>query len=258
MDSLWCKDAVIYELPVQAFYDSNGDGSGDFPGLIAKLDYLRDLGVSAISLLPFYPSPLGDGLQITEYESVDPRYGTLRDFQTFLSEAHTRSLRVLVEQRLYRRPDFDIDHASFHDALTGATRFWLDMGVDGIRLGGRTHDVGRGQGDDARKVHQLLRELRQIFTQRYPGRVLVADAPWCDEDGVSYFGDGDECHLALNMRLTPRLFLALKQESCLTLAPYGFYWFTMDHTSREMGRHEPSGFAIDRRADSGNAPGLVA
>ncbi|GIX47319.1 MAG: hypothetical protein KatS3mg131_1530 [Candidatus Tectimicrobiota bacterium] len=90
-DPLWYKDAIIYELHVRAFYDSNGDGIGDFRGLTQKLDYLQDLGVTAIWLLPFYPSPLrDDGYDIADYTSIHPHYGTLRDFRTFLREAHRR------------------------------------------------------------------------------------------------------------------------------------------------------------------------
>jgi maltose alpha-D-glucosyltransferase/alpha-amylase len=95
---LWYKDAVIYELHVKTFHDSDGDGIGDFKGLTQKLDYLQDLGVTAIWLLPFYPSPLrDDGYDIGDYMSVHPSYGTLRDFQTFLREAHRRGLRVITE-----------------------------------------------------------------------------------------------------------------------------------------------------------------
>src|SRR5680860_1856524 len=94
-DSLWYKDAVFYELHVRAFADSNGDGIGDFQGLIAKLDYLRDLGITAIWLLPFFPSPLlDDGYAIADYTAVHPAYGTLDDFQALLDEAHQRGLRV--------------------------------------------------------------------------------------------------------------------------------------------------------------------
>ena len=85
-DPLWYKDAIIYELHVRAFHDSNGDGIGDFRGLIEKLDYLQDLGVTAIWLLPFYPSPLrDDGYDIADYTDVNPIYGTLDDFKTFLA-----------------------------------------------------------------------------------------------------------------------------------------------------------------------------
>jgi maltose alpha-D-glucosyltransferase/alpha-amylase len=97
-DPLWYKDAVIYELHVRAFFDSNSDGIGDFPGLTEKLDYLRDLGINAIWLLPFYPSPLrDDGYDIGRYEGVHPSYGTLADFRRFMREAHDRGLRVVTE-----------------------------------------------------------------------------------------------------------------------------------------------------------------
>ena len=94
----WYKDALIYELHVRAFCDSNGDGIGDFNGLISKLDYLQDLGITAIWLLPFYPSPLrDDGYDIADYTNVNPSYGTLADFKKFLREAHRRDLRVITE-----------------------------------------------------------------------------------------------------------------------------------------------------------------
>src|SRR5438105_13886950 len=97
-DPLWYKDAVIYEVHVKSFYDSNGDGVGDFPGLIQKLDYLQDLGVNCLWLLPFYPSPLrDDGYDIADYRSVHPAYGTLRDFRQLVREAHRRGIRVITE-----------------------------------------------------------------------------------------------------------------------------------------------------------------
>jgi maltose alpha-D-glucosyltransferase / alpha-amylase len=97
-DPLWYKDAIIYELHVRAFHDSSGDGMGDFRGLTQKLDYLQDLGVTAIWLLPFSPSPWkDDGYDIADYTDVHPAYGTLKDFQHFLKEAHRRGLRVITE-----------------------------------------------------------------------------------------------------------------------------------------------------------------
>jgi maltose alpha-D-glucosyltransferase/alpha-amylase len=97
-DSLWYKDAIIYELHVRAFYDSDGDGIGDFRGLTQKLDYLEDLGVNTLWLLPFYPSPLkDDGYDIGDYTAVHPAYGTLADFRAFIREAHRRGLRVVTE-----------------------------------------------------------------------------------------------------------------------------------------------------------------
>ena len=97
-DPLWYKDAIIYDVHVRAFADSNADGIGDFRGLTDKLGYLQDLGVTAIWVLPFYPSPLrDDGYDISDYTSVNPSYGTLRDFRLFVSEAHRRGLRVITE-----------------------------------------------------------------------------------------------------------------------------------------------------------------
>jgi maltose alpha-D-glucosyltransferase / alpha-amylase len=105
-DALWYKDAVIYELHVRAFYDASGDGIGEFRGLTLKLDYLQDLGVSAIWLLPFYPSPLrDDGYDISDYAGIHPAYGTLDDFRMFLDEAHRRNIRVITELVLNHTSD---------------------------------------------------------------------------------------------------------------------------------------------------------
>src|ERR671919_1257326 len=97
-DRLWYKNAVIYELHIKAFFDSNNDGVGDFAGLVQKLDYLHDLGVTAIWLLPFYPSPLrDDGYDIADYTAINPTYGTMRDFRQFVAAAHARGIRVITE-----------------------------------------------------------------------------------------------------------------------------------------------------------------
>jgi maltose alpha-D-glucosyltransferase/alpha-amylase len=94
----WYKDAVIYELHIKAFFDSDGDGMGDFGGLLQKLDYLQELGVTAVWVLPFYPSPLrDDGYDIADYYTINPRYGNLEQFQQFLAEAHKRKLKVITE-----------------------------------------------------------------------------------------------------------------------------------------------------------------
>ena len=97
-DPLWYKDAVIYQTHVKSFFDSNNDGVGDFAGLTEKLDYIKDLGVSAIWLMPFYPSPLrDDGYDIQDYRSINPSYGSMRDVKRFIDEAHRRDLRVITE-----------------------------------------------------------------------------------------------------------------------------------------------------------------
>jgi maltose alpha-D-glucosyltransferase / alpha-amylase len=113
-DALWYKNAVFYQVHVRAFYDSNGDGVGDFQGLAQKLDYLRDLGINAIWLMPFFPSPLrDDGYDIADYRSVHPLYGTLQDFKNFLAAAHERQLRVVMEMVLNHTSD---QHAWFQES----------------------------------------------------------------------------------------------------------------------------------------------
>jgi maltose alpha-D-glucosyltransferase/alpha-amylase len=105
-DALWYKDAIIYQVHVRTFLDSNGDGIGDFRGLAEKLDYLQELGVTAIWLMPFFPSPLrDDGYDIADYRSVHPSYGTLDDFKHFLAIAHDRGIRVIMEMVLNHTSD---------------------------------------------------------------------------------------------------------------------------------------------------------
>jgi maltose alpha-D-glucosyltransferase / alpha-amylase len=112
--TLWYKDAIIYQLHVRTFCDSNGDGIGDFPGLTQKLDYLQELGVNAIWLLPFFPSPLrDDGYDIADYTAVHPNYGSLEDFKTFLAGAHNRGIQIIVEMVLNHTSD---QHAWFQEA----------------------------------------------------------------------------------------------------------------------------------------------
>ena len=97
-DGLWFKDAIIYQLHVKAFADSNNDGIGDFAGLTEKLDYLQDLGVTALWLLPFYPSPgRDDGYDIADYRRINPDFGSMKDFRRFIHECKRRNLRVITE-----------------------------------------------------------------------------------------------------------------------------------------------------------------
>ena len=124
-DSLWYKDAVIYQVHVRTFQDSNGDGIGDFPGLTQKLDYLQELGVTAIWLMPFFPSPLrDDGYDIADYRSVHPSYGILDDFRKFLTGAHERGIRIIIELVLNHTSD---QHPWFQESRSSrdnAKREW--------------------------------------------------------------------------------------------------------------------------------------
>jgi maltose alpha-D-glucosyltransferase/alpha-amylase len=114
MDELWYKDAVLYELPVKAFQDGNDDGIGDFRGLTERLDYIQDLGVDCLWLLPFFPSPLrDDGYDISDYYDVSPRYGKMADFEAFLQEARRRNLRVIADLVVNHTSD---QHAWFQEA----------------------------------------------------------------------------------------------------------------------------------------------
>ena len=279
-DPLWYKDAVIYEVHVRAFFDSNGDGIGDFPGLTSKLDYLQGLGVNALWLLPFYPSPLrDDGYDIADYENIHPGYGTLEDFDRFVAEAHRRGIRVITElvinhtsdqhpwfqaarrapagsperefyvwsdtkQRyqdvriiftdtetsnwswdetakayywhrfFHHQPDLNFDNPQVFDAVVKTMRFWLDRGVDGLRLDAVPYLIER-EGticENLDETHAILRRLRAAMDERYPDRMLIAEANQWPADVRPYFGEGDECHMAFHFPLMPRMFMAIRQE----------------------------------------------
>ena len=278
--ALWYKDAILYEVRVRAFYDSNGDGIGDFRGLTEKLDYLQDLGVTALWLLPFYPSPLrDDGYDISSYTDVHPECGSLQDFRTFLREAHRRNLAVVTElvlnhtsdqhpwfQRARRdapggrwrdfyvwsddanrykevriifkdfetsnwtwdpvarayywhrfyshQPDLNYDNPAVQQAVLEALDFWLDLGVDGVRLDAVPYLFER-EGTNCENLpetHIFLKQLRELVDRRFHDRMLLAEANQWPEDAVAYFGDGDECHMAFHFPIMPRLFMALHME----------------------------------------------
>ena len=276
---LWYKDAVIYELHVRAFYDSDGDGAGEFKGLTYKLDYLKDLGVSAVWLLPFYPSPWrDDGYDISDYTGVHPAYGTLDDFKTFLAEAHRRDIRVITELVLnhtsdqhpwfqqarssrdnpkrdwyvwsetpdrYKdariiftdteqsnwawdissksyywhrffshQPDLNYDNPAVREEMWNVMRFWLDMGVDGLRLDAVPYLVERDgtNCENLPETHDVLKFLRQRLDENFPDKMFLAEANQWPKDVRAYFGNGDECHMAFHFPLMPRMFMAVRLE----------------------------------------------
>ena len=127
MSDLWYKDAIFYELHVKAFQDANGDGVGDFRGLVERLDYIQHLGVTCLWLLPFYPSPLrDDGYDIADFYSIHPAYGTVEDFQTFLDEAHARNLRVIADLVMNHTSD---QHPWFQASRSGPASPYADYYV---------------------------------------------------------------------------------------------------------------------------------
>ncbi len=279
-DPLWFKDAVIYQIHVRAFFDSNGDGIGDIRGLTEKLDYIQELGVTAIWLLPFFLSPLrDDGYDIADYTRINPIYGNLRDFKVFLREAHRRDLRVITElvmnhtsdqhewfqksrrakpgekwrdfyvwsdtpepykdariifqdfeasnwtwdpigkayfwHRFYHhQPDLNFDNPAVHEAMLEAIDFWLELGVDGVRLDAVPYLYER-EGtncENLTETHDFLKMLRKHVDKRYPDKMLLAEANQWPEDAAAYFGDGDECHMNFHFPLMPRLFMAIERE----------------------------------------------
>src|SRR5438105_2320327 len=279
-DPLWYKDAIIYQLHVKSFVDSNNDGVGDFPGLISKLDYLAELGINALWLLPFYPSPRrDDGYDISDYKGVHPEYGTLGDVKKFIDEAHARNIRVITElvlnhtsdqhpwfqraraakpgsasrnfyvwsnsdkaysgtriifldveksnwawddvaksyywHRFYsHQPDLNFDNPRVYAATSAVLRFWLDIGVDGLRLDAVPYLIEREgtNNENLPETHAILKRLRTEVDARYRDRMLLAEANQWPEDVQAYFGDGDECHMLFHFPLMPRMYMAIAQE----------------------------------------------
>ncbi len=279
-DPQWYRDAIIYELHVRSFADSNGDGIGDFRGLTGRLDYLEELGVTALWILPFYPSPLrDDGYDIADYRRVNPDYGTIEDFQAFLEEAHRRGIRVITElvinhtsdqhpwfqrarqapagsaerdfyvwsddpelysdariifkdfepsnwtwdpvagqyywHRFYHhQPDLNFENPRLQEELFSILDFWLDMGVDGLRLDAIPYLFQR-EGTNCENLpetHAFLKKLRAHVDENFSNRMLLAEANQWPEDAAAYFGDGDECHMNFHFPLMPRLFMAARME----------------------------------------------
>ncbi len=277
----WYRDAIIYEVHVRAFRDDNGDGVGDFRGLTGKLDYLRDLGVTALWLLPFYPSPLrDDGYDIADYKAIHPAYGTMRDFKRLLREAHARDIKVITELVInhtsdqhpwFRRartaapdsserdfyvwsetpdlytearvifqdsetsnwawdpeagsyywhrffshqPDLNYENPAVHEAIFDVLDFWLDLGVDGLRLDAvpYLYEKDGTMCENLPETHDLLKKLRKRLDSKYDDRLFIAEANQWPEDAVAYFGDGDECHMSFHFPLMPRLFMSLRMEN---------------------------------------------
>ena len=279
-DPLWYKDAVIYQLHVKSFFDSNNDGIGDFPGLTSKLDYLERLGINALWLLPFYPSPRkDDGYDIADYRGVHPDYGTLADVRRFIEAAHDRGIKVITElvinhtsdqhrwfqrarharpgssyrdfyvwsdndqrysgtriifcdteksnwtwdpvanayfwHRFYsHQPDLNFENPRVLEEILRVMGFWLDLGIDGLRLDAVPYLVERDgtNNENLPETHAVLKRIRAALDARYPGRMLLAEANQWPEDTQEYFGAEDECHMAFHFPLMPRMYMAIAKE----------------------------------------------
>ncbi|WP_312795215.1 maltose alpha-D-glucosyltransferase [Tianweitania sp.] len=276
----WYRDAVIYQLHVKAFQDSNDDGMGDFAGLMRRLDHVQQLGATAIWLLPFYPSPLrDDGYDIADYTSINPSYGTMPDFKGFIDEAHRRGLRVITElvinhtsdqhpwfqearnsppgspardmyvwsdtdtkfpetriiftdteksnwtwdpvagaffwHRFYsHQPDLNFDNPRVLKEVVEVMNYWLDMGVDGLRLDAIPYLIEREgtNNENLPETHDVLKAIRAELDKNYSDRMLLAEANQWPEDTRPYFGEGDECHMGFHFPLMPRMYMAVAQE----------------------------------------------
>ena len=279
----WYRDAVIYELSVKGFCDGNGDGIGDFVGLCQKLDYLQELGVDTLWLLPFYPSPMrDDGYDIADYYDVAEPYGTLEDFDRFLEEAHRRGLRVITElvinhtsdqhpwferarqapkgspardfyvwsddpeqwseariiffdvessnwtldpvtgeyfwHRFYsHQPDLNYENPLVHEAIFEVVDFWLDRGVDGMRLDAipYLYEEEGTNCENLPRTHQFLKKLHRHVHERHPECMLLAEANQPIEEVVEFFGTAEEpeCDMAFHFPLMPRMYLSLATQS---------------------------------------------
>ena len=280
VDPVWFKDAIIYQIHLKSFFDANNDGVGDFQGLIEKLDYIAELGVTAIWMLPFYPSPRrDDGYDIADYTSVHTDYGTMDDVKRLIAAAHARGLKVITElvinhtsdqhpwfqaarhaapgspereiyvwsdtadkyagtrvifcdtessnwtwdavanayywHRFYsHQPDLNFDNPAVLDEVFKVMRFWLDIGVDGLRLDAVPYLIEREgtNNENLVETHAILKKIRAEIDAYAPGRMLLAEANQWPEDAQQYFGDGDECHMSFHFPLMPRMYMAIARE----------------------------------------------
>jgi maltose alpha-D-glucosyltransferase/alpha-amylase len=277
---LWYKDAVIYQVHVKSYRDSNADGFGDFKGIIEKLDYIQSLGANCIWLLPFYPSPLrDDGYDIASYEDNHPTYGRVEDFEEFMKAAHARGIRVITElvinhtsdqhpwfqrarqapkasperdwyvwtdnpnqydgtriiftdtetsnwtwdpvaQQFFwhrffsHQPDLNFDNPAVLQAIINVMKFWLRLGVDGLRLDAIPYLIERDgtNCENLPETHQILKKLRAAMDEEFQHRIFLAEANQWPPDVRPYFGDSDECHMAFHFPLMPRMYMALRKE----------------------------------------------
>ncbi|WP_088318884.1 maltose alpha-D-glucosyltransferase [Kineosporia sp. R_H_3] len=311
-DPNWYRKAVFYEVLVRAFADSNGSGSGDFTGLISKLDYIQWLGVDCIWVPPFYASPLKDGgYDISDYCAVLPEFGTLPDFQELVTQAHARGLRVITDlavnhtsdqhpwfqasrsdpdgpygdfyvwsdtddryadariifvdtetsnwtfdpvRRQYywhrffgHQPDLNFENPDVQEAILDVITFWMDLGIDGIRLDAIPY-LFEEEGTNCENLpqtHDFIRRVRRLVDDKYPGRILLAEANQWPKDVVEYFGSETEpeCHMAFHFPVMPRIYYALREEKAAPIVdilretpqiPAGAQWGTFLRNHDEL------------------------
>lgn len=278
-NNYWYKQAIIYELNVRAFYDSNGDGIGDLKGVTEKLDYLQDLGVDLIWLMPIMKSPLRDGgYDVSDMRDINPIYGSLDDFSELVAEIHRRDMKIMVElipnhtsdqhpwfqashdpshpehekykdyyvwsdtderfkeariifidyeksnwtydalrgqyfwhRFFHHQPDLNYDNPEVQRAMMRAVQYWIDLGVDAIRVDAPPYLYER-EGTNCENLpesHAYYKRMRAFVDAYAPGTMLLAEANQWPEDTRDYFGDGDEFQMNFHFPLMPRLFMSI-------------------------------------------------
>lgn len=282
---LWYKDAIIYEVNVKSFFDKNNDGIGDFQGMTEKLDYLANLGINTIWLLPFFESPLkDDGYDISDYYHIHPYYGSFKDFRNFVKECKKRNIRIIIElvvnhvsdqhmwfqeaikrgsaskywnffvwsdsQEKYKetriiftdteksnwtwqpdvkkfywhrffssQPDLNHNNPKVVKSINKIIKFWGDLGVDGFRLDAIPYLCEREgtNNENLPETHQVIKNWRKYLDENFKDKIFLAEANQWPEDVAKYFGNGDECHMAYNFPLMPRIYIAIKKENSLPI-----------------------------------------
>jgi maltose alpha-D-glucosyltransferase/alpha-amylase len=269
----------MYELLVRSFQDSDGDGIGDLPGLLSRIDYLDWLGIDCLWLLPLFPSPLKDGgYDVSDFRGIHEHMGTVEDLRAVVDAAHARGMRVVMDMLLnhtsdqhpwfqasrtdptgpygdfyvwadddagypgvpiifcdtepsnwtydevrgqyywhrffHHQPDLNYDNPRVREEMLATIRFWLELGIDGFRLDAVPYLYAR-EGTTCShlpETHGFLKEVRALIDRDFPGRVLLAEANGTPDEVAEYFGDDDECQLAMHFPLMPQLFLAVAAE----------------------------------------------
>ena len=316
----WYRRSVFYEVMVRSFVDSNGDGTGDLGGLIAKLDYLQWLGVDGLWIPPIYTSPMRDGgYDVSDYKGILPDFGTIDEFRELVKRAHERNMRIVMDlvvnhtsdqhewfqqsrsdpdgpygdfyvwsdtdekypnvriifvdtedsnwsfdserrQFFWHRffsfqPDLNFENPAVHDAIFDIARFWLDIGVDGLRLDAipYLYESEEGSGESEPATHDFVKKLRAMVDLEYPGRILIAEANQWPAEVAKFFGTSaePECHMAFDFPVMPRIFYSLRSQSAQELkrvlsetqevpegAAWGVFLRNHDELSLEMVSEE--------------------
>src|SRR6267378_2200394 len=230
--SNWFKGAIIYQLHIKTFCDANNDGIGDFQGLLSKLDYLRNLGVTVITELVLNHTSdqhiwfqrsrravAGDPWRDYYVWSDDPnKYQDARIIfkDTELSNwTYDPVAKSYFWHRFYsHQPDLNYDNPEVCSAMYKVVDFWLDMGVDGLRLDAVPYLFQR-EGtscENLPETHEYLQKVRAHIDDKYVDRMLLAEANQWPDDAVAYFGTGNECHMAFNFPIMPRIYMSLHME----------------------------------------------